>query len=68
MLEYLNHKLIKYDYSEVHISYKCQICKKRVHIEFKDNYYWCWDNDNGMADGWHKTLTCEEYQIKNLLE
>ena len=68
MFEYLNHKLIKYDYSEVHYSYECIVCKKTVHIHFKDNYYWCWNNDNNVIEGWHKTLNCEEYIIKQLLE
>ena len=84
MTNYLGHELTEYgtklakDYEDDFISYKCYKCNNIIfsliselkYFKFnsgKDDYFALVGNMNNL--NWHYlTLTCEEEQIKNLLE
>lgn len=82
MLEYLGHHLISYisDHSlinfKVNNSFICEKCNNIIFYYnydldtcklYENNFYWM--NDDAKNPSWHEiALTCEEEQIKRLLE
>ncbi len=75
MFEYLNHKLLNHE-NCLPGYYRCWVCCVEV---FKANEYkgfgddidknsWLYNKIVFFADGWIENITCEEMQIKNLLE
>jgi hypothetical protein len=70
MIEYLNHKLLKHKNKSPGF-YWCSVCGVTAFKGYDsviDENSWFYNKTVLYVDEWIENITCEEMQIKNLLE